>query len=112
MPERITIVTSFRPRDPLLVDDSTNANVRNKSHLSELYYQWTLYRLDVISQRARLAAVALQEKYEKNVKDSDPEGKPGLCKVETVEWDEMQKWSEDIAKYIQATLHEMRPLGQ
>ncbi|EEU35980.1 uncharacterized protein NECHADRAFT_17752, partial [Fusarium vanettenii 77-13-4] len=54
MPERVTIVTSFRPKNPLLVDDTTNKNVRNKSHLTELYYQWTTYRLDVIAQRARI----------------------------------------------------------
>jgi len=30
IPERTTIVTSFRPRDPTLLDETTNANVRNK----------------------------------------------------------------------------------
>ena len=112
MPERVTIVTSFRPKDPLLVDDTTNSNIRNKSHLSELYYQWTTYRLEVLEQRARLARQALAERYEKNVQESDPEGKPGLCRQETVNVEEVTKWSEDMIKYIQQTLHEMRPLGQ
>ncbi|KAI1092928.1 hypothetical protein F5B19DRAFT_178545 [Rostrohypoxylon terebratum] len=112
MPERVTIVTSFRPKNPLLVDDMTNANVRNKSHLTELYYQWTTYRLEVIAQRARGALDALHERYAKNVAKSDPEGKGGLCKVETVSQEEIQKWCADMIKYLQDTTHEMRPVGQ
>lgn len=112
MPERVTIVTSFRPKNPLLVDESTNMNIRNKSHLSELYYQWTMYRLDVIAQRAKIAADTLKERYEKNVKESDSEGKPGMCMVETVKQEEIQKWSDEMIEYIQQTMYEMRPLGQ
>lgn len=110
MPERVTIVTSFRPKDPLLPDESTNMNIRNKSHLTELYYQWTTYRLDVMAQRASIAAEALREKYRKNVAESDPEGKAGLCRVETVSLEEMQRWSDEMIDYIKKTLYEMRPL--
>ncbi|KAM0716037.1 hypothetical protein Q7P37_008551 [Cladosporium fusiforme] len=110
MPERVTIVTSFRPRDPRLIDDMTNMNIRNKSHLSELYYQWTTYRLDVLAQRATLASKALRERYEENVARSDPEGKKGLCRVETVEYAEVEKWVGEQIAYMQQTLHEMRPL--
>lgn len=112
MPERVTIVTSFRPRDPMLVDETTNANIRNKSHLSELYFQWTTYRLDVLAERARIAAQALREKYEQNVQESDKEGKSGLCRVETVNIAEIEKWANDQIAYIQQTLHEMRPLDE
>jgi hypothetical protein len=112
MPERVTIVTSFRPKDPRTVDDTTNANVRNKSHLSELYYQWTTYRLDVLAQRARLTADALRKRYQENVEASDSEGKPGLCRVETVNVTEVEAWAKEQIEYIQQTLHEMRPLGQ
>ncbi|KAI1386433.1 uncharacterized protein F4822DRAFT_410059 [Hypoxylon trugodes] len=112
MPERVTIVTSFRPKNPLLVDDTTNANVRNKSHLTELYYQWTTYRLEVIAQRARSALETLQERYAKNVAESDPEGRPGLCKVETVSQEEIQKWCADMIRYLQDTTHEMRLIGK
>ena len=112
MPERITIVTSFRPRNPTLLDETTNANVRNKSHLSELYFQWTTYRLDVLAQRAQIAAKELREKYEKNVQNTDPECKKGLCRVETVDVKAMEAWAEDQMKYIKETLREMRPLGQ
>ncbi|KAF4947938.1 hypothetical protein FSARC_13857 [Fusarium sarcochroum] len=107
MPERVTVVTSFRPKNPLLVDDTTNANVRNKSHLTELYYQWTTYRLEVMAQRAHSALAELQERYAKNVAESDSEGKPGLCRVETVSPEEINKWCGDMIKYLQDTTHEM-----
>lgn len=112
MPERVTIVTSFRPKNPTLLDETTNANVRNKSHLSELYYQWTTYRLDVLAERARITAEALRRRYEDNVKQSDPEGKKGLCRIETVDVSAMQKWADEQIAYIQQTMYEMRPLGQ
>ncbi|KAG5768102.1 hypothetical protein H9Q72_004270 [Fusarium xylarioides] len=112
MPERITIVTSFRLKNPLLIDETTNANVRNKSHLGELYYQWSTYRLDVMAQRAQIAADALRERYAKNVAESDPEGKPGCCRAETVNVEEVKKWGENMIKYINETMYEMRPIGQ
>lgn len=110
MPERITIVTSFRPRNPTLLDETTNANIRNCSHLTELYYQWTTYRLDVLAQRAQIAADELKKRYEANVRISDPEGKKGLCRVQTVDIAEVEKWVKEQVHYMEQTLHEMRPL--
>lgn len=112
MPERVTIVTSFRPKNPMMVDDMTNANIRNKSQLTELYYQWTTYRLDVLSQRARLTADALKKRYEEAVRESDPEGRPGMCHVQTVDYADVEKWANEQIDYIKKTLYEMRPLGQ
>ncbi|KAJ5104227.1 hypothetical protein N7532_004756 [Penicillium argentinense] len=112
MPERVTIVTSFRPKNPTLLDETTNANVRNKSHLTELYYQWSTYRLDVLAQRAHIAAQSLREKYEKHIKESDSDGKKGLCRVETVNVKDLEAWAEGQIKYIEETLQEMQPLGQ
>ncbi|ETN42331.1 uncharacterized protein HMPREF1541_01485 [Cyphellophora europaea CBS 101466] len=112
MPERITVVTSFRPKDPRMLDETTNANVRNKSHLTELYYQWTTYRLEVLAQRALLAKKELEERYARNVQESDPEGKAGLCRKETVNVDEVNKWGEEQIEFIRQTLWEMRPLEE
>ncbi|KAJ0382268.1 hypothetical protein COL922a_012915 [Colletotrichum nupharicola] len=53
--ERITIITSFRPRDPCVKDDSALTSIRPISELSELYYQWAKYRAEVV--RARLDAI-------------------------------------------------------
>ena len=110
MPERVTIVTSFRPRDPTLLDETTNMNIRNKSHLAELYYQWTMYRLDVLAKRAQVAADTLRKRYEGNVMTSDAESKQGLCRIETVNVAEVEDWVSKQMEYMQKTLHEMRPL--
>jgi len=110
MPERITIVTSFRPKNPSLLDETTNMNVRDKSHLTELYYQWTTYRLSVLSERARLAAETLRERYRKNTEETDREGRQGMCMVETVNVEEVEKWVREQMAYMEATLYEMRPL--
>ncbi|KAL1880106.1 hypothetical protein Daus18300_001469 [Diaporthe australafricana] len=83
MTERVTVVTSFRPKDPRMLDETTLMNTHNNSHLTELYYQWATYRLDNLAERARLAAATLRERYEKNIKETDVEGKPGQCRVET-----------------------------
>lgn len=112
MPERITMVTSFRPKNPILLDETTNANIRNKSVLTELYYQWTTYRLDMLAQRALIAKKELEDNYRKNVQESDPEGKPGMCRKETVNVEEVQKWGLEQIEYIRQTLHEMRPLEE
>ncbi|KAH8768866.1 hypothetical protein F5883DRAFT_417480 [Diaporthe sp. PMI_573] len=110
MPERVTVVTSFRPKDPTLLDETTHANIRNKSHLTELYYQWATYRLDNLAERSRAASAALRERYEKNIKDTDAEGKSGQCLVETVNVAGFEKWAADQIKFIQETIYEMRPL--
>ncbi|RMZ84865.1 hypothetical protein DV736_g6587, partial [Chaetothyriales sp. CBS 134916] len=112
MPERITVVTSFRPKDPTLLDETTNANIRNKSHLTELYYQWTTYRLEVIAQMALFAKKQLEGRYKKNVEETDPEGKPGLCRRETVNIEGMNEWGHEQIEYIRQTLHKMRPLEE
>jgi hypothetical protein len=110
MPERVTIVTSFRPRDPTMQDDTTNANVRNESHLSELYYQWTTYRLEVLAQRAQIALEALRTRYKENVERSD-EGNHGLCRLETVRQAEVQRWVGEQMQYLHQILSEMPPVG-
>lgn len=112
MSERVTVVTSFRPRNPALLDETTHMNTRPVSHLSELYYQWTTYRLEVLAQRARMAVEALRGKYAENVREFDGEGKPGLCRVETVNVAEVEGWVREQTLYLQQTLFEMRALEQ
>lgn len=51
--ERITSVTSFRPRSALLKDDSVLTTVRPISNLSELYYDFAEYRLEALEERLR-----------------------------------------------------------
>ena len=51
--ERITMVTSFRPKDPLVKDDSVLQTVRAVSNLSELYGGYAEYRLEMLEERIR-----------------------------------------------------------
>lgn len=51
--ERISMVTPFRPRDPLVRDEVLLVGVRGISDLSELYPQYYDYRLNVLEERIR-----------------------------------------------------------
>ena len=51
--ERITSVTSFRPKSALVKDDSELRTVRGVSDLNELYYDFSEYRLQLLEEQAR-----------------------------------------------------------
>ncbi|KAF2015737.1 hypothetical protein BU24DRAFT_433124 [Aaosphaeria arxii CBS 175.79] len=51
--ERITSVTSFRPRSAMLKDESVLATVRPVSDLSGLYYDFANFRLEILEERIR-----------------------------------------------------------
>lgn len=51
--ERISMVTSFRAKSPLVRDESVLTGVRPISNLSELYTQYTKYRLEVLEEKIR-----------------------------------------------------------
>ncbi|KAL9104073.1 MAG: hypothetical protein Q9163_000925 [Psora crenata] len=51
--ERITSVTSFRPKNVHLPDDTVLTTVRPVSDLSELYFQFSEYRLEMLEERIR-----------------------------------------------------------
>src|SRR5450432_2553766 len=51
--ERITMVTSFRPRSPLVRDDTILNTVRPVSHLPDLYGQVVEYQLENMEARLR-----------------------------------------------------------
>ncbi|TKA56334.1 hypothetical protein B0A49_11081, partial [Cryomyces minteri] len=59
--ERITMVTSFRPRSPHLPDDTVLTSVRPVSDLSELYYEFGEYRLEIVEERLRAQLKFLRE---------------------------------------------------
>ncbi len=56
------MVTSFRPRCPVLQDDTVLTTVRPISDLSELYFQFSEYRLDILEERIRIQLKDLREK--------------------------------------------------
>ncbi|KAL4757016.1 uncharacterized protein BDW70DRAFT_153700 [Aspergillus foveolatus] len=51
--ERISMVTCFRAKDPLVKDETVLVGVRGISNLSELYTQYTEYRLEILEERIR-----------------------------------------------------------
>ncbi|GKZ36896.1 hypothetical protein AbraIFM66950_008160 [Aspergillus brasiliensis] len=51
--ERITMVTSFRPRASSVKDDTVLTTVRPISDLSELYHQFAEYRFEILGERLR-----------------------------------------------------------
>lgn len=46
--ERISMVTAFQPKSPSVKDEIILTGVRGTSNLSELYSQYTMYRLEVL----------------------------------------------------------------
>lgn len=66
--ERITMVTSFRPRSPAIADDTTLSNVRPVSDLSMIYHQFAVYRLEMLKERIRQELKLLHGSHRANKK--------------------------------------------
>ncbi|TFK56366.1 hypothetical protein OE88DRAFT_1616414, partial [Heliocybe sulcata] len=60
--ERITAVTSFRPRDPFTRDDTVLNTVRPISDLSVLYQEFAEYRLAMMEERVRAQLKEVRER--------------------------------------------------
>ncbi|KAF7560064.1 hypothetical protein G7046_g4079 [Stylonectria norvegica] len=60
--ERISMVTSFRPKSSLIRDETVLTGVRGISNLPELYNQYTQYRLDILEERMRVQSKKLRER--------------------------------------------------
>jgi hypothetical protein len=101
--ERIVCVTSFRPRDPLLPDSSVLDQIRKHSHHTEIYYQYALYRVEVLQARAAALAEALRAKYAENTRD----GGAGCCFKETVNKQELERWAKEQMEYLQVTYEQV-----
>lgn len=66
--ERITSVTSFRPKHASLPDDTVLTTVRPISNLSELYSQFAEYRLEMLEERVRSQLKILRDAKQANKK--------------------------------------------
>ncbi|TKA43056.1 hypothetical protein B0A54_06004 [Friedmanniomyces endolithicus] len=66
--ERITMVTSFRPRSPFLPDDSVLSTVRGISRLPDLYYEFGRYRLEMLERRIQTQIKRLREDHDSGKK--------------------------------------------
>lgn len=56
------MVTSFRPRSSALRDDTVLRTVRPISDLSELYLQYSEYRLEILQDRLQAMARAMRDR--------------------------------------------------
>ncbi|OAL34941.1 hypothetical protein AYO20_05902 [Fonsecaea nubica] len=89
--ERITMVTSFKAKDPLAPDPSTLFITNRSSRLEELYLQWTVYRMDVLAARA------------KDIRDRIEKGNLTADEIK----ERMRAWVEMQTKYLEITCREM-----
>ncbi|KFH42138.1 hypothetical protein ACRE_071320 [Hapsidospora chrysogenum ATCC 11550] len=90
--ERISMVTSFRPRDPMMRDETVLTGVRAISTLPELYLQYTQYRLEVLEERLRLQG--------RRVRQREMSGR-GLDVAET------RKFVQEQKEFLEAMLLEL-----
>lgn len=93
--ERITMVTSFRPKDPHMPDSSNLGNVRKVSEKGALYSQWSVYRAEVLARRAQIFA----EKMRKASMSSED--------VERV----MEEWTKEQIQFLQFSANEITTNG-
>lgn len=89
----------------MLLDDSSLMNVRNKSVLPELFYQWSSYRLRLLAERFRAEAESLDRAHRKAVQG----GKKG---EEIVNVERLREWMDKQAVYMKRTVFEMRPFAE
>ncbi|KAL2430493.1 hypothetical protein ABEF95_009051 [Exophiala dermatitidis] len=96
--ERITMVCSWWPADPLLHDNSKIANTRDVSFKPEMYYQWATYRLENIAARCLAKAKEYREKHESKENYSDA----------VVDPQEFAEWAKEQIAYFERTYDHMK----
>lgn len=97
-PERVTMVTSYRAKDVMIRDDAVLTTIRPVANWNELYYEWSTYRLDLLSERFK------RQSEEFKAKRGDGQGPWG---EEIVKKEEFKAWCRDQIKYLQTTIDEM-----
>ena len=93
--ERITMVTPFRPKSPWIRDESILTGSRAISNWSELYHDYTDYRLEVLEERLRAKRKAERVR-ELSKRRFDCES--------------MRQFLEDQIAFLQATYAEIYPV--
>ena len=91
--ERITMVTSFRPRNAGMWDGSNLGNVKKVSDHDRLYEQWTRYRVEVLGKRA----------------DAFKQSLVGLNADQI--YVATKEWADEQIEYLNTTVREMTDAG-
>jgi len=92
--ERITMVTSFRPKDPKAYDSSNLGNVKKVSDHDKLFYQWSSYRAGVLAKRTEVFQASLMGLNAKEIQ------------MKTLEW------AEEQIEYLKITARELTDEGE
>jgi hypothetical protein len=91
--ERITAVTSFRPKNPAAFDLSNLGNVKKVSDHDQLFRQWTSYRLEVMAKRSEAFKESLVGLNAEQIHKATKE------------------WADDQIEYLKTTVREMTDEG-
>lgn len=95
--ERVTMVTSFRPKDLALRDNSTLRNIGPEtSDMDEVHYQFAQYRLRLVRERVDDFLERLLERKRKLVGGQ-----------EILRREELNGWVEQQVEHLRSTVHEM-----
>ena len=92
--ERISMVTSFRPKSPFCKDETSLAGLRGITDLNVLYHQYAEYRLQVLETRMRTKRQHLIESF----------GKPDGFDIEGT-----RCFLEEQKRYVEAMLKVLIP---
>ena len=63
--ERISMVTSLRPKSALAKDESVLTGVRGISDVPELYFQYARYRYEALEERMREQRKKIQKRHDR-----------------------------------------------
>ncbi|KAI5480402.1 hypothetical protein MNV49_000977 [Pseudohyphozyma bogoriensis] len=98
--ERITMVTSFRAKDPLVRDASVLSTIHPITKRNRINYQWTLYRMKLLAERFTAMANQLEAQKASFGELDDEDGQGGS---EVVNVPKTQKWLEEQIEYLSTT---------
>ncbi|KAB8275404.1 hypothetical protein BDV30DRAFT_225154 [Aspergillus minisclerotigenes] len=90
--ERIAMVTSFRPKSPLALDETTLNGLRAISNTSELYTQYNNYRMEIV-----------EERFRSKIKEERDRVKGRRA----FDLQEMRRWLEEQRDFIDHTLEQL-----
>jgi len=93
--ERISMVTSFRPKSPFCKDETTLAGLRGITDLGLLYHQYAEYRLQVLEARFRTQRDTLLKSFNNQTRAFDLEG--------------TRSFLEEQKQYLEGMLKELVP---
>ncbi|GAA5883777.1 hypothetical protein JCM3774_005671 [Rhodotorula dairenensis] len=98
--ERITMVTSFRAKDPMLNDGSVLETIYPITKKHRLNYHWSVYRMKLLAERFSTMARELEQKKQTLGAEDD---KDGLGGSEIVEVETMSDWIDKQIGYLAST---------